>query len=97
LFALSTFRDELPARREEIEHAEEEGIKCKFLMAPVSFSGDEKGWVKSMKCVEMALGPKDAKGRHGVEVVPNSEFTMSVDTVIICYWTNPKSHYPANH
>ena len=44
-------RDELPARHEEIENAEEEGLVCKFLAAPLEFYGDEKGWVKSMKCI----------------------------------------------
>ena len=82
-------RDELPARHEEIENAEEEGLLCKFLAAPVEFYGDEKGWVKSMKCIAMELGPPDDKGRRSVKPVPGSEFVMEVDTVIIAIGQTP--------
>ena len=60
-------RNELPARHEEIENAEEEGLICKFLAAPVEFYGDEKGWVKAMKVIAMELTEPDAKGRRGVK------------------------------
>ncbi len=82
-------RDELPARHEEIENAEEEGLMCKFLAAPVEFYGDSKGWVKAMKCIAMELTEPDAKGRRGVKPVPGSEFTMDVDTVIIAIGQTP--------
>jgi glutamate synthase (NADPH/NADH) small chain len=82
-------REELPARHEEIENAEEEGLMCKFLAAPVEFYGDEKGWVKSMKCIAMELTEPDARGRRGVKPVPGSEFTMDVDTVIIAIGQTP--------
>jgi glutamate synthase (NADPH/NADH) small chain len=82
-------RNELPARHEEIENAEEEGIVCKFLAAPVEFYGDDKGWVKSMKVIAMELGEPDAKGRRSVKEVPGSEFTMDVDTVIIAIGQTP--------
>ena len=82
-------RNELPARHEEIENAEEEGLVCKFLAAPVEFYGDEKGWVKSMKVIAMELTEPDAKGRRGVKAVPGSEFTMDVDTVIIAIGQTP--------
>ncbi|MCW4001223.1 MAG: NADPH-dependent glutamate synthase [Candidatus Bathyarchaeota archaeon] len=82
-------RDELPARHEEIENAEEEGLMCKFLAAPLEFYGDDKGWVKGMKCVAMELTEPDAKGRRGVKAVPGSEFTMDVDTVIIAIGQTP--------
>ena len=82
-------RDELPARKEEIENAEEEGLVCKFLAAPIEFYGDEKGWVKAMKCIVMALGEPDAKGRRSVKEIPGSEFTMDVDTVIIAIGQTP--------
>ncbi len=82
-------RDELPARSEEIENAEEEGLVCKFLAAPVEFYGDSKGWVKSMKCIAMELTEPDAKGRRGVKPVPGSEFVMDVDTVIIAIGQTP--------
>ncbi len=82
-------RDELPARHEEIENAEEEGLVCRFLAAPVEFYGDEKGWIKSMKVIAMDLTEPDAKGRRGVKEVPGSEFTMDVDTVIIAIGQTP--------
>jgi glutamate synthase (NADPH/NADH) small chain len=82
-------RDELPARHEEIENAEEEGLMCKFLAAPVEFYGDSKGWVKAMKCIAMELTEPDAKGRRGVKAVPGSEFVMDVDTVIIAIGQTP--------
>jgi glutamate synthase (NADPH/NADH) small chain len=82
-------RDELPARHEEIENAEEEGLVCKFLASPLEFYGDEKGWVKGMKCIAMELTEPDAKGRRGVKSVPGSEFVMDVDTVIIAIGQTP--------
>ena len=82
-------RNELPARHEEIENAEEEGLICKFLAAPVEFYGDDRGWVKAMKCVAMELTEPDAKGRRGVKAIPGSEFTMDVDTVIIAIGQTP--------
>jgi glutamate synthase (NADPH/NADH) small chain len=82
-------RNELPARQEEIENAEEEGLMCKFLAAPMEFYGDEKGWVKAMKVIAMELTEPDAKGRRGVREVPGSEFTMDVDTVIIAIGQTP--------
>jgi glutamate synthase (NADPH/NADH) small chain len=82
-------RNELPARHEEIENAEEEGLVCKFLAAPIEFYGDEKGWVKAMKCIAMELTEPDAKGRRGVKVIPGSEFTMEVDTVIVAIGQTP--------
>ncbi|MGA2385682.1 MAG: NADPH-dependent glutamate synthase [Candidatus Bathyarchaeia archaeon] len=82
-------RNELPARHEEIENAEEEGLVCKFLAAPVEFYGDEKGWVKAMKVIAMELTEPDAKGRRGVKEVPGSEFTMDVDTVIVAIGQTP--------
>ena len=82
-------RDELPARKEEIENAEEEGLVCKFLAAPLRFHGDEKGWVKSMDCIAMELCEPDAKGRRSVKPIPGSEFSMEVDTVIIAIGQTP--------
>jgi len=82
-------RDELPARKEEIENAEEEGLVCKFLAAPLRFHGDEKGWVKSMDCIAMELCEPDEKGRRSVKPIPGSEFTMETDTVIIAIGQTP--------
>jgi glutamate synthase (NADPH/NADH) small chain len=82
-------REELPARHEEIENAEEEGLVCKFLAAPLRFIGDEKGWVKAMECQAMELGPADASGRRRPVPVKGSEFTMETDTVIIAIGQTP--------
>ena len=82
-------RNELPARREEIENAEEEGLLCRFLNAPAEFYGDEKGWVKSMRCSCMELTEPDEKGRQGVQPIPCSDFEIPVDTVIIAIGQTP--------
>ncbi len=82
-------REEMPARREEIENAEEEGIICKFLANPIRFFGDEKGWVKAMECVCMELGPPDESGRRRPVPVKGSEFIMDTDTVIVAVGRTP--------
>jgi len=82
-------REELPARKEEIENAEEEGLVCRFLAAPLRFIGDEKGWVKAMDCQCMELGPPDQSGRRRPIPIKGSEFTMEVDTVIIAIGQTP--------
>jgi glutamate synthase (NADPH/NADH) small chain len=82
-------REELPARQEEIENAEEEGIVCKFLAAPLRFLGDEKGWVKQMECICMELGPPDESGRRRPVPCKGSEFVMDVDTVIVAIGRTP--------
>lgn len=82
-------REELPARQEEIENAEEEGIVCKFLANPVRFIGDEKGWVKAMECICMELGPPDESGRRRPVPIKGSEFIMDVDTVIVAIGRTP--------
>jgi glutamate synthase (NADPH/NADH) small chain len=76
-------REEMPARQEEIENAEEEGILCKFLANPTKFFGDDKGWVKAMECVCMELGPPDDSGRRKPVPVKGSEFVLDTDTVIV--------------
>jgi glutamate synthase (NADPH/NADH) small chain len=82
-------REEMPARKEEIENAEEEGILCKFLANPTRFIGDEKGWVKQMECICMELGPPDESGRRRPVPVKGSEFTMDVDTVVVAVGRTP--------
>lgn len=82
-------REEMPARQEEIENAEEEGIICKFLAAPRRFLGDEHGWVKAMECIAMELGPPDESGRRRPVPIKGSEFTMDVDTVIVAIGRTP--------
>ncbi len=80
---------ELPARHEEVENAEEEGIRFKFLTNPIRFIGNEKGSVKAMECNEMELGEPDASGRRRPIVKKGSEFTMDVDTVVVALGTTP--------
>jgi glutamate synthase (NADPH/NADH) small chain len=82
-------REEMPARHEEVENAEEEGILCKFLANPTRFIGDEKGWVKAMECVCMELGPPDESGRRRPVPVKGSEFVMDTDTVIVAVGRTP--------
>ena len=80
---------ELPARVEEVHHAKEEGIIFDLLTNPTEILEDEKGWVKGMKCVRMELGEPDASGRRRPVVIPDSEFTLDVDTVIMALGTSP--------
>ena len=82
-------RTEMPARHEEVENAEEEGIVFKMLTNPKQILGDDKGWVKAMECYEMELGEPDASGRRRPIVKQGSEFTMDVDVVVIALGTTP--------
>ncbi|MBP3428889.1 MAG: NADPH-dependent glutamate synthase [Clostridia bacterium] len=81
--------EELPARKEEVEHAEEEGIIFKTLTNPVEVLGDENGMVCGMKCVEMELGEPDASGRRRPIVKEGSEFVLDIDTMIMSIGTSP--------
>ena len=80
---------ELPARREEVEHAEEEGIIFKTLCNPVEVLGDENGWVRGMTCIEMELGEPDESGRRRPIEKKGSEFELEVDTMIMALGTSP--------
>ena len=82
-------RDELPAREEEAENAEEEGIIFRFLTNPMKFVGDESGWVNGMECIKMELGEPDASGRRRPVPIEGSEFLMDVDTAIIAIGQTP--------
>ena len=81
--------EELPARREEVEHAIEEGVIFKTLNNPVQINGDEQDCVKSMTCIEMELGEPDASGRRRPIEKQGSEFELEVDTVIMSLGTSP--------
>ncbi len=81
--------EEMPARREEVENAKEEGIIFKLLTNPKRFIGNEQGSVKAMECYEMMLGEPDASGRRRPIVKPGSEFIMDVDVVIVALGTTP--------
>lgn len=80
---------ELPARAEEVAHAQEEGIEFRMLSNPVEVLGDEKGWVTGVRCEEMTLGEPDASGRR--KPLPKSDggFTLNIDTLIVAIGTQP--------
>jgi glutamate synthase (NADPH/NADH) small chain len=80
---------EMPARREEVENAKEEGIQFKLLTNPKRFLGDEQNWVVGMECYEMELGEPDEGGRRRPVVKPGSEFIIDVDEVIVALGTTP--------
>ena len=80
---------ELPARREEVHHAAEEGIIFDMLTNPVEVVGDGQGWVKALKCIRMQLGEPDASGRRRPVPVPGSEFEIPTETVIMALGTSP--------
>ena len=81
--------EELPAGVEEVHHAKEEGIIFDLLTNPVAILEDEKGWVTGMKCIRMELGAPDESGRRRPVEVPDSEFVIDVDTVIMSLGTSP--------
>ena len=80
---------ELPARREEVHHAKEEGIRFMMLSNPVEILGDEKGWVRGVRCIRMELGEPDESGRRSPVPVPGSEFEIEADSVIMALGTLP--------
>ncbi len=80
---------ELPARKEEVEHAQEEGIQFRFLTNPVSVLGDDKGWVSGIRCQQMELGEPDASGRRRPVAVEGSEQDLPADCVIMALGTSP--------
>jgi glutamate synthase (NADPH/NADH) small chain len=82
-------REEVPAREEEVEHAEEEGIIFDFLTNPTAIIGDEHGVVQAMRCIRMELGEPDDSGRRRPIPIEGSEFEMAVDTVVMALGTSP--------
>ena len=80
---------ELPARREEVHHARQEGIRFAMLTNPVEILGDENGWVRAVRCIRMELGEPDESGRRSPVPVPGSEFEVEADTVIMALGTSP--------
>ena len=81
--------DEMPARKEEVHHAMEEGIEFLVLNNPVKIDGDENGYVKGMTCIKMELGEPDESGRRSPVAIEGSEYELDVDTVIIAIGTSP--------
>ncbi len=80
--------EEMPARREEVENAHEEGVIFKNLTNPVRIIGDEKGWAKALECLKMELGAPDESGRRSPVPIKGSEFQVPVDVVIIAIGTS---------
>ena len=80
---------ELPARREEVHHAKEEGVEFRMLTNPTQVIGDDKGWVTGLSCVEMELGEPDESGRRSPVVKEGSDFTIECDVVIMALGTSP--------
>ena len=76
-------RDEMPARAEEVHHAEQEGIEFRLLTNPVRILGDENGWVSGVECVRMELGEPDSSGRRRPQAVEGSEFVIGIDMLVM--------------
>lgn len=81
--------DEMPARKEEIGHAKEEGIELRLLNNPTKILGDEKGWVSGMECVKMELGEPDSSGRRSPVEIAGSEYVLEVDMVVMAIGQGP--------
>ena len=81
--------NELPARREEVHHAKEEGVEFAMLTNPVEILADEKGWVRAVKCIRMELAEPDESGRRSPVAVPGSEFEIETESVIMSLGTSP--------
>ena len=86
---------EMPARKEEVHHAQEEGVQFKLLTNPVEYISDGSGWVKGMKCIRMELGEPDASGRRSPVPIKDSEFVIDVDTVVVAVGTMANPIVPA--
>ncbi len=82
-------KEELPARAEEVAHAEEEGIEFLLLHNPTRFIGDETGWLTGVEVVDMRLGEPDASGRRRPEVIPGSEHVIAIDTAVVSIGQTP--------
>jgi glutamate synthase (NADPH) small chain len=82
-------RAEMPAREEEIGHAEQEGLRFEYLTSPIAYEGDEQGWVREMRCVRMKLGEPDESGRRRPVPVLKSDFLIDVDMVVVAVGAGP--------
>jgi len=87
-------KEEAPARKEEVRHAEEEGIKFFFLAAPTRFFGDERGMVNGMEYIQMKLGEPDESGRRRPIPIPKSESIMQIDTAVVAIGQSPNPLIP---
>ena len=87
-------KEELPARAEEAENAEEEGVIFDYLTLPIRLIGDERGWLTEIECIKMELGEPDASGRRSPIAVKGSEFRMKADAVIVAIGNSPNPLIP---
>lgn len=87
-------KNELPARHEEVEHAEEEGVKFSFLTSPTRILYNDNYWVTGMECLRYELGDPDASGRRSPVPIPGTEFVMDVDTVVVAIGQGPNPLVP---
>lgn len=87
-------RTELPARLEEIENAEEEGVVFDFLTLPVKYVGDDRSWLKGLECLKMELGPPDDSGRRRPVPIEGSEFFMDCDASVVAIGNSPNPLIP---
>jgi len=87
-------REEMPARAEEIHHAEQEGIRFELLTSPVAFHGDSNGWVKEIECIRNELGEPDASGRRRPVPIEDSNFRIPVDVVVLAIGQSPNPLIP---
>ncbi|PIP55307.1 MAG: glutamate synthase (NADPH), homotetrameric [Bacteroidetes bacterium CG23_combo_of_CG06-09_8_20_14_all_32_9] len=88
-------RTEMPARSEEVHHAEEEGVIFQFLSNPCAFIGDKNNWVREVECVRMKLGDPDASGRRKPVPIPDANFRMPIDLAIIAIGNSPNPLIPS--
>ena len=84
----------MPARSEEVHHAEEEGVQLKLLSAPMEIIGNDDGWVTSMRCQKMELGEPDDSGRRRPVPIEGEEETLELDTVIVAIGNRPNPLSP---
>jgi len=87
-------RDEMPARIEEIHHAEEEGVQFYLLTAPIRFLGDDNGWVTGVECLKMELGEPDESGRRRPVPIKGSEFQLECDMAVVAIGAGPNPLLP---
>jgi len=87
-------KEQMPARIEEVHHAEEEGVKMRLLTNPKRIFGDERHRVTGIECIQMELGEPDDSGRRRPVPVKGSEFVLEVDTVVIAIGNNPNPLIP---
>lgn len=89
-------KDELPARKAEVHHAQQEGIEFNLLCNPTEIISDELGFVKAIRCIRMELGEPDSSGRRKPSLIPGSEFEIQCDVVIVAIGNNPNPLIPAS-